>query len=82
MNETSKNKNTSEHNAPVSSYSKTQRILAICGIVLLAFFVVMLLFTLVTGGSPEQLLFWLFGLIVIPCVLYAFTLYVKHTVKK
>ena len=65
-----------------SDYSALQRLLAIAGLVVFAVLIAALIITLATNGSKQVLLTILFFLIVIPCVLYAFMLYVKHTVRK
>ena len=68
-----------EHTEPKQSYSALHRILAILGLVVIAGLLIALFVTLITGGSPGRLLAILFCLIVIPCVLWAFALYIRHT---
>ena len=65
-----------------SSYSKGQRILALLGLILIAVLLVALLWNSLTGGDPRVSIALLFCLIVVPCVLYGFRLYVDYTVRK
>ena len=65
-----------------SSHTKTERVLALLALVFFAVVLLLLLFTAFTGGSAGQLLALLFCLIVVPCLLFAFRLYLRYTAKK
>ncbi len=65
-----------------SSYTRTQRLLATIGLVIMAGLIVALIVLFLTGAEPGAILAVLFCLIVIPCVLYGFRLYVDYTVRK
>lgn len=65
-----------------SSYTPLQRGLAMAGILLIAAVVLLLIYNLLTGGPESTILGLLFCLIVLPCILYGFRMYVEHTVKK
>lgn len=61
------------------SYTKLQRYLARAALVLIALLLLLVLWLLITGASPETLLGALFCLIVLPCFVYALNLYLRHT---
>ena len=65
-----------------SSYSKGQRLIALIGLLIIALLVIALIINAILGGDPGITIALLFCLIVIPCVLYGFRLYVNYTVKK
>ena len=65
-----------------SSYTRTQRLLATIGLVIMGGLIVALIVLFLTGAEPGAILSVLFCLIVIPCVLYGFRLYVDYTVRK
>lgn len=65
-----------------SSYTRTQRLLATIGLVIMVGLIVALIVLFLTGAEPGAILAVLFCLIVIPCVLYGFRLYVDYTVRK
>lgn len=65
-----------------SAYTPAQRTFAFAGLVLFIAVLAALLFTVFTGGSANTILALLFVLTVVPCILYAFRLYVNHTVKR
>ena len=65
-----------------SSYTRTQRLLATIRLVIMAGLIVALIVLFLTGAEPGAILAVLFCLIVIPCVLYGFRLYVDYTVRK
>lgn len=66
----------------VSSHTGLQRFLAWTGLLLILLLLLALFYTLITGGSTGQLLAILFCLMVIPCMLYAFQLYLRYTVQQ
>lgn len=68
-----------QHKPFRSSYTKTERFLARLALLAFVFILTALFYTAFTGGSAGQLLALLFCLIVIPCLLFAFRLYVRYT---
>lgn len=65
--------------AQPSSHSRAERLFARLALCAFAFILLALLYETVTGGSAEHILALLFCLIVIPCLLFAFRLYVRYT---
>ena len=65
-----------------SSYTRGQRLLARIALVFIALLLVLLLVLLAVGASPGAILSVLFFLIVVPCVLYGFRLYIDFTRRK
>ena len=82
VNEQTFNEQTGQKQAPESSYTKGQRMLALLGAGLLAALALLLIVLLITGGSEGALLAVLFCLIVLPCVFYIIIRYAKHTTGK
>lgn len=65
-----------------SSYTKAERVLAVLALLAIGIVLILLLLTVFSGGPAKQLLALLFCLIVIPCILYAFRLYLHYTTKR
>ena len=65
-----------------SSYTKGQRLLARIALAVIALLLVLLFVLLAVGASPGAILSVLFFLIVVPCVLYGFRLYIDFTRRK
>ena len=71
-----------QDNVSKSSYTKGQRLLARIALVLIALLLVLLFVLLAVGASPGAILSVLFLLIVVPCALYGFKLYINFTRRK
>lgn len=71
-----------QDNVSKSSYTKGQRLLARIALVFIALLLVLLFVLLAVGASPGAILSVLFLLIVVPCALYGFKLYINFTRRK
>ncbi|MDO4266543.1 MAG: hypothetical protein Q4C63_08820 [Eubacteriales bacterium] len=65
-----------------SGNGRLRRMLAGLMLLIIAVLFCVLIYLAATGAPPEALLSVLFCLIVIPCLLYAFKLYIDFTTKK
>ncbi len=83
-NMTADNKISAEDKDTVSKsyYTRGQRLLARIALILIALLLVFLFILLAVGASPGAILSVLFLLIVVPCALYGFKLYIDFTRRK
>lgn len=63
-------------------YTPAERRLAILGVFLIIVLLLLLIHLSFSGGSPQAILAVLFCVMIIPCIFYAFRLYVSYTVAK
>lgn len=64
------------------TYTKLQRLLARIALAGIALLLLLIFWLMATGASPASLLGALFCLIVLPCLIYALNLYIRHTTGK